>query len=163
MHAEENKSFYESSVRFDANRIRAAAVYCSDGRFGEQFDDLLRNALQLPRYDRLAVPGGAACLASHFATYREEEGVFEQLRFLVNVHGLECVVAVLSQVLFEVSPHQLDRREFAMIFRQIHEEDVDAFSSQGILAVVENRGGDTESGQAGLLQRVEDGVRPLSQ
>ena len=33
-----------------------------------------RVALGLPRYDRLAVPGGAACLAGYFATYREEEG-----------------------------------------------------------------------------------------
>jgi hypothetical protein len=117
MHAEENKSFYESSVRFDANRIRAAAVYCSDGRFGEQFDDLLRNALQLPRYDRLAVPGGAACLASHFATYREEEGVFEQLRFLVNVHGLERVVLIAHENCafyserLQVSPLQLETQQ----------------------------------------------------
>ena len=35
----------------------AAAVYCSDGRFGEHVDDFLHNALKLPRYDRLAVPG----------------------------------------------------------------------------------------------------------
>ena len=97
MHAEMNPSFYESSVRFDDNRIRAAAVYCSDGRFGEQFDDLLRNALQLPRYDRLAVPGGGACLASCFSAYREEEGVLEQLRFLVKVHGLQRVVLIAHE------------------------------------------------------------------
>ena len=97
MHKKKDAFLYESSVRFDANRIRAAAVYCRDGRFGEQFDDLLHNALQLPRYDRLAVPGGAACLAGHFATYREDEGVFEQLRFLVNVHGLERVVLIAHE------------------------------------------------------------------
>ena len=117
MNAEEKQSSYESSVRFDANRIRAAAVYCSDGRFGEQFDDLLRNHLQLPRYDRLAVPGGAACLASHFATYREEEGVFEQLRFLVNVHGLERVVLIAHEGCafyserLHVSPLQLESQQ----------------------------------------------------
>ena len=65
--------------------------------FGEQFDDLLQNALGLPRYDRLAVPGGSACLARHFATYREDEGVFEQLRFLVNVHDLERVVLIAHE------------------------------------------------------------------
>lgn len=53
----DENAFFESSVGFDSNRIRAAAVYCSDGRFGEQFDDLLHNKLPLPRYDRLAVPG----------------------------------------------------------------------------------------------------------
>ena len=117
MRNEKNQLFYESSVRFDAKRIRAAAVYCSDGRFGEQFDDLLHNALQLPRYDRLAVPGGAACLASHFATYREDEGVFEQLRFLVNVHGLERVVLIAHENCafyserLHVSPLQLETQQ----------------------------------------------------
>ncbi|MEZ6061690.1 MAG: carbonic anhydrase [Planctomycetaceae bacterium] len=97
MHPDDRPVFFESSAPFERTRIRAAAVYCSDGRFGEQFDDLLQNALQLPRYDRLAVPGGSACLARHFATYREEEGVFEQLRFLVSVHGLERVVLIAHE------------------------------------------------------------------
>lgn len=115
--SDNENAFFESSVGFDSNRIRAAAVYCSDGRFGEQFDDLLHNKLQLPRYDRLAVPGGAACLAGHFATYREDEGVFEQLRFLVNVHGLEQVIliahdgcAFYSERL-HISPLQLETQQ----------------------------------------------------
>ena len=88
---------YESRVRFDENRIRAAAIYCSDGRFGEQFDDFLHNALELPRYDRLALPGGAACLAGHFLAFHQEENLIEQLRFLVKVHGLERVVLISHQ------------------------------------------------------------------
>lgn len=124
----DNPFFYESSVPFDANRIRAAAVYCSDGRFGEQFDDLLHNALRLPRYDRLAVPGGAACLAGHFATYREDEGVFEQLRFLVDVHGLERIVLVAHENCafyserLRVSPLQLEtqqREDMAKAVRRV--------------------------------------------
>ena len=117
MHADDDKYFFESDVPFDTNRIRAAAVYCSDGRFGEQFDDLLQNALNLPRYDRLAVPGGSACLARHFATYREEEGVFEQLRFLVNVHGLERVVLIAHENCafyterLHISPLQLETQQ----------------------------------------------------
>lgn len=117
MQSEDQPCFFESSVPFDQNRIRAAAVYCSDGRFGEQFDDLLHNALELPRYDRLAVPGGAACLARHFATYREEEGVFEQLRFLVNVHDLERVVLIAHDGCafyterLHISPLQLESQQ----------------------------------------------------
>ncbi len=57
MPTDDNQIFYETTSRFDANRIRAAAVYCSDGRFGDPFDELMQNALKLPRYDRLAVPG----------------------------------------------------------------------------------------------------------
>lgn len=117
MSDEERQYFYESAFGFDTERIHAAAVYCSDGRFGEQFDDLLHNALGLPRYDRLAVPGGAACLASHFQTYREDQGVFEQLRFLVNVHGLEHVVLIAHEHCafyterLHVSPLQLESQQ----------------------------------------------------
>jgi hypothetical protein len=110
--------FYESSVQFEANRIRAAAVYCSDGRLGDQFDELMHMGLKLPRYDRLAVPGGAACLASHFSAYREEEGVVEQLRFLVHVHGLERVVLIAHEGCafyterLHVSPLQLESQQY---------------------------------------------------
>ena len=106
-----------SSIPFDANRIGAAAVYCSDGRFGEQVDELLFQALKLPRYDRLAVPGGAACLAGHFAAYREEEGVSEQLRFLVNVHEIRRVVLIAHEACayytewLHVPPTQLESRQ----------------------------------------------------
>lgn len=108
---------YESGIAFNPSRIQAAAVYCSDGRFGEQVDDLLHNALGLPRYDRLAVPGGAACLASHFPTFREEEGVVEQLRFLVAVHGLQRLVLIAHEDCafyterLHVSPLQLETQQ----------------------------------------------------
>lgn len=88
---------YASSVGFNSGRIHAAAVYCSDGRFGEQCDDLLQNGMKLPRYDRLAVPGGAACFAGHFGDWREEEGAFSQLRFLIEVHDVERVVLIAHQ------------------------------------------------------------------
>ena len=113
----QRKVFFESSTGFDSNRIQAAAVYCSDGRFGNQFDELMHGALKLPRHDRLAVPGGAACLASHFATWREEEGIGEQLRFLVNVHGLERVVLIAHEHCafcthrLKVSPLQLETQQ----------------------------------------------------
>jgi hypothetical protein len=88
---------YRSSLRFDENRIRAAAVYCSDGRFGEHFEDFLHNGLGLRRYDRLVVPGGAACLAGHFLACREEDGLVEQLRFLIRAHGLQRLVLIAHQ------------------------------------------------------------------
>jgi hypothetical protein len=113
----EPEPFYESGAAFDPQRIRAAAVYCSDGRFGDQCDELMHEALGLPRYDRLAVPGGAACLASHFLTFREEEGVVEQLRFLVECHELQRVVLIAHQDCafytrrLRVSPLQLETQQ----------------------------------------------------
>jgi hypothetical protein len=91
------RSGFQSSIGYKSNRVQAVAVYCSDGRYGEQIDEFLSRGLGLPRYDRLAVPGGAACLAGHFYTYREEEGVLEQLRFLVSVHKVRRVVLIAHQ------------------------------------------------------------------
>lgn len=88
---------YESKLVFNDVRIHAAAVYCSDGRFGEMMDDFVMNHLRLPRYDRLAVPGGAAAMAGHVATEPEEQAEFEQLRFLAEVHGLERVILIAHQ------------------------------------------------------------------
>jgi hypothetical protein len=97
VNARDDSTVYESSLRFDENRIRAAAIYCSDGRFGEQIDDFLHNGLELPRCDRLVVPGGAASLAGHFLAFREEDGLIEQLRFLIRVHDLQRIVLIAHQ------------------------------------------------------------------
>lgn len=88
---------YKSSLRYDASRMHAAALYCSDGRLGEHFDDFLQNGLSLPRYDRLCLPGGPACLAGHPQAHLEEQGVLDELNFLVEVHRLKRVVLISHQ------------------------------------------------------------------
>lgn len=90
-------SRYASSIPFDLVRIHAAAVYCSDGRFGEQFDDMLQTHLQLPKYDRLALPGGPGCFADHAESHREGEAMAVELEFLVNVHELERVILIAHE------------------------------------------------------------------
>lgn len=72
-------------------------MYCSDGRYGEQFDDFLHNSLKLPRYDRVAIPGGAAALAGHFESYRDEEALIPQLDYLINTHKLEHLVLIAHE------------------------------------------------------------------
>lgn len=88
---------YESPIQYEKARIRAAALYCSDGRVGEHFDDFLQNGLSLPRYDRVSLPGGPACLAGHPQAHLEEQGVIDELQFLVEVHGLKRVVLIAHQ------------------------------------------------------------------
>jgi hypothetical protein len=88
---------YESRLPYNAARIRAAAVYCSDGRIGEHFDDFLQNGLGLPRYDRVALPGGPACLGGHPQAHLEQQGVVDELQFLVEVHGLQRIVLIAHQ------------------------------------------------------------------
>lgn len=94
---EDGRAAYESQVRYETARIHAAAVYCSDGRLGEHFDDFLQNGLELPRYDRVSLPGGPACLAGHPEAHLEEQGVVDELKFLVEVHKLKRVVLVAHQ------------------------------------------------------------------
>jgi hypothetical protein len=88
---------YVSRVPFDENRVGAAAVYCSDGRFGEQMDEFLHTSLGLPRYDRVAVPGGAACLAGHLMVYHEKNAMEQQLAFLIQAHRLSRVVLIAHE------------------------------------------------------------------
>lgn len=88
---------YESRLPYDRARIHAAAIYCSDGRIGEHFDEFLQEGLRLPRYDRVALPGGPACLAGHPQANLEEKGVIDELQFLVDVHGLKRIVLIAHQ------------------------------------------------------------------
>ncbi|MBX3381457.1 MAG: hypothetical protein KF805_15285 [Phycisphaeraceae bacterium] len=88
---------YKSKLQYDSSRIHAAALYCSDGRLGEHFDDFLQNGLNLPRYDRLCLPGGPACVAGHPQAHLEEGGVVDELQFLVQVHKLKRVVLIAHQ------------------------------------------------------------------
>src|SRR5215510_6568503 len=88
---------YQSPIGYEAARMHAAAVYCSDGRIGEHFDDFLQNGLNLPRYDRVALPGGPACLAGHPQAHLEEQGVVDELHFLVEFHQLNRVVLIAHE------------------------------------------------------------------
>ena len=88
---------FDSKAPYEPQRIHAAAIYCSDGRMGEHFDDFLQNGLRLPRYDRLALPGGPAALAEHPQTRLEHAAVADELNFLVEVHGLDRVVLIQHQ------------------------------------------------------------------
>lgn len=88
---------YESPTPYEQARIHAAAVYCSDGRVGEQIDEFLHHGLGLPRYDRVAVPGGPACLAGSLVTFQEARAVEDALRFLIRVHDLERVVLIAHE------------------------------------------------------------------
>ena len=88
---------YTSHHPFDENRVGAAAVYCSDGRFGEQMDEFLHEGLGLPRYDRVAIPGGAGCLAGYGRAAFERTALERQLRFLIEAHELHRVVFIAHQ------------------------------------------------------------------
>ena len=90
-------SGFNSTIPWDQARIRAASIYCSDGRFGEQMDEFLHQGLGLPRYDRLAVPGGPACLSGALTVFWESHSAERQLDFLCHVHKLERLIMIAHE------------------------------------------------------------------
>jgi hypothetical protein len=87
-------SVFTSSDRWNPERIGALALYCSDGRWGEAFDEFCHRHLLIPRYDRLALAGGPACLAPRGSSESASATVRPQLDFLVRAHELKQIVLI---------------------------------------------------------------------
>ena len=84
---------YHAAERWHPERIGALALYCSDGRWGEAFDEFCHRHLQIPRYDRWAMPGGPAWLAGQPGDPLVQAARV-QLDFLVKAHELERIVLI---------------------------------------------------------------------
>jgi hypothetical protein len=109
-------SCFTSRLPYDGKGCGVAVVFCSDGRFGDHVDDFVQNGLGLHGYDRLAIAGGPACLAGHFAAYRDEEGASRHLHFLAGLRGLTRVILISHEDcgfykhVLKVSPAELLNR-----------------------------------------------------
>jgi hypothetical protein len=87
-------SVYHPFESWRPERVGALALYCSDGRWGEAFDEFCHQFLHIPRYDRWAVPGGPACLAPRAVNEALRGAAREQLDFLVQAHDLKRIVLI---------------------------------------------------------------------
>jgi len=85
---------FTSTERWHPDRIGALALYCSDGRWGEAFDEFCHRRLLIPRYDRWAVPGGPAWLLPRGQGRDFSQTTREQLDFLIRVHELERIILI---------------------------------------------------------------------
>jgi hypothetical protein len=85
---------FTSSERWNADRIGALALYCSDGRWGDAFDEFCHKHLHIPRYDRWAVPGGPACLIDREADHDFVQAAAGQIDFLVRAHDLKRIILI---------------------------------------------------------------------
>src|SRR5947209_20629487 len=85
---------YHAMERWQGERIGALALYCSDGRWGEAFDEFCHQHLRLPRYDRLAIPGGPAWIAAPPEGSDQLHATRVHMDFLVRAHELERVVLI---------------------------------------------------------------------
>jgi len=85
---------YHATERWHPERIGALALYCSDGRWGEAFDEFCHRHLQIPRYDRWAVPGGPAWIAMPPQDPALMKATRVQLDFMIRTHELERIVLI---------------------------------------------------------------------
>src|SRR5260221_11401146 len=85
---------YQSPIPYTVTPPSTAVLFCSDGRLGEHIDEFMSAGLGIVDFDRIAIPGGAACLAGHWETWRDEEALGAQLRFLIAAHALRRVIIV---------------------------------------------------------------------
>jgi hypothetical protein len=84
---------FKSSQPWNPERIHAMAIYCSDGRWGEAFDEFCQEGLRIPRYDRFAVPGGPLWLVPRDVSLMiPHSAARDQLQFLVKAHQLDRMV-----------------------------------------------------------------------
>src|SRR5207253_1877660 len=85
--------------------------------------DFLQNGLGLPRYDRVALPGGPACLAGYDEAKVEQVGIVDELRFLIEAHSLTRLVLIQHQACafytarLKVSDSQLELLQRADLVR----------------------------------------------
>jgi hypothetical protein len=85
---------FSSTELWNPERIGALVLYCSDGRWGEAFDEFCHRRLLIPRYDRWAVAGGPACLLPRDDDEGFCRGAWKQLDFLVRAHELRRIVLI---------------------------------------------------------------------
>jgi hypothetical protein len=85
---------YYAMERWQSERIGTLALYCSDGRWGEAFDEFCHWHLRIPYYDRWAVPGGPAWVARPLEDSPLHQAIRMQLDFLVAAHALERIVLI---------------------------------------------------------------------
>jgi hypothetical protein len=85
-----------ATTRFDAAHPDALAVYCSDGRFTDAVEELLR-ARGHPRLDTMTLPGGPALFEVTTADFTGLETVRGAAQFLVRGHAIKHVVLLAHE------------------------------------------------------------------
>lgn len=76
------------------DRPSTLVIACSDGRLQEATDEFLTHHLQVTRYDRFYVPGGAGALAASGRDFLRAQQLRRECRYLVELHGVRHIVMV---------------------------------------------------------------------
>jgi len=74
------------------DRPNTLVIACSDGRLQEATDEFLAHHLQITRYDRFYVPGGAGALAASGRDFLRAPQIRRECRYLVELHRIHHIV-----------------------------------------------------------------------
>jgi len=74
------------------DRPNTLVIACSDGRLQEATDEFLTHHLQVTRYDRFYVPGGAGALAASGRDFLRAQQLRRECRYLVELHDVRRIV-----------------------------------------------------------------------
>ena len=85
-----------AKAHFDPSHPTALAMYCSDGRFTDAVEELLRG-LGYPRLDTLTIPGGPALLEMLSADSGAALTIRKSFSFLVTSHHIRHVVLIAHE------------------------------------------------------------------
>jgi hypothetical protein len=73
-------------------RPSTLVIACSDGRLQEATDEFLTHQLQVNRYDRFYVPGGAGALAASGRDFLRARQLRRECQYLVELHAVRHIV-----------------------------------------------------------------------
>jgi hypothetical protein len=86
-------SEFRARTPYIAEHPSALAMYCSDGRFTNAVEELLRN-LGHDRLDTLTVPGGPALLDTTSSEYATNNAIRTAVTFLIRGHHIQQVTLI---------------------------------------------------------------------
>ena len=81
--------------RWSPARPNVLVVACSDGRLQEATDAFLNQRLDIHRYDRFYVPGGAGALAPSGHDFARAFQMRRECRYLIELHRVGRVVLLM--------------------------------------------------------------------
>ena len=89
-------TIFTATAAFQPSHPHALAIYCSDGRFTEPVEELLRH-LGHPRLDTLTLQGGPGLLNVLAAGFVDLDATKRATAFLVRGHALKEIVLIAHE------------------------------------------------------------------
>jgi hypothetical protein len=74
------------------DRPSTLVIACSDGRLQEATDEFLAHHLEVTRYDRFYVPGGAGALTASGRDFLRAQQIRRECKYLVELHAVRHIV-----------------------------------------------------------------------